>query len=264
MSDGPAGPGLEPPGPEAGPGPGPEAGPGPTSGAARRVGARAGAGRPDAALVAALAVLAAWNLLVRARIDDERFRAAAAAALGVIVLCIGIAGGRSRAELGLSAARLPAGMRWGGGAALAVGLVLSLAALIPATRHLLADPRAEVSGADMLIAALVTIPLGTVLLEECAFRGTLLALLLPRVGRLRAAAATATLFGLWHLPPIVAGSHDGILSMLSACAGVFVVTAAAGAVFAWLRLRSGSLLAAGLAHVATNSGALIVAWAVAR
>jgi CAAX protease family protein len=38
------------------------------------------------------------------------------------------------------------------------------------------------------------------------------------------------------------------------------VTACAGMVFCWLRLRSGSLIAPILAHVATNGLALAVAW----
>ena len=42
------------------------------------------------------------------------------------------------------------------------------------------------------------------------------------------------------------------------------VTFVAGLVFAWLRLRSRSLVAPVLAHVATNGLALVAAWAVAH
>jgi len=50
--------------------------------------------------------------------------------------------------------------------------------------------------------------------------------------------------------------------VLAAAAGTFVATFAAGLAFCWLRIRSGSLLAPAMAHLATNSVALVVAWLV--
>ena len=47
-------------------------------------------------------------------------------------------------------------------------------------------------------------------------------------------------------------------------AGAVVVTFVAGLVFGWLRLRSRSLVAPVLAHVATNGLALVAAWVVAH
>ena len=47
-------------------------------------------------------------------------------------------------------------------------------------------------------------------------------------------------------------------------AGAVVVTFLAGLVFAWLRLRSRSLVAPVLAHVATNGLALVAAWVLAH
>jgi membrane protease YdiL (CAAX protease family) len=44
--------------------------------------------------------------------------------------------------------------------------------------------------------------------------------------------------------------------------GAVAVTFVAGLVFCWLRLRSRSLVAPFIAHVATNGLALVVAWAV--
>jgi membrane protease YdiL (CAAX protease family) len=41
------------------------------------------------------------------------------------------------------------------------------------------------------------------------------------------------------------------------------LTFAAGLAFGWLRLRSQSLLAPMLAHIATNSVAFVVAWVLA-
>jgi membrane protease YdiL (CAAX protease family) len=48
--------------------------------------------------------------------------------------------------------------------------------------------------------------------------------------------------------------------VLVGCSG----TAAAGALFSWLRLRSGSLLAPALLHLTANSGGLLASVAAAR
>jgi membrane protease YdiL (CAAX protease family) len=46
--------------------------------------------------------------------------------------------------------------------------------------------------------------------------------------------------------------------------GTVVATFIAGLVFSWLRLRSRSLIAPILAHIATNGLALLIAWFVAH
>lgn len=43
-------------------------------------------------------------------------------------------------------------------------------------------------------------------------------------------------------------------------AGNVLATAVAGAVFSWLRIRSGSLLAPALAHLGTNDITYVVGW----
>ena len=71
----------------------------------------------------------------------------------------------------------------------------------------------------------------------------------------------------WHVLPtlhtmpdnraVAAASTGGqVLAVLGAVAVTFV----AGLVFCWLRLRSRSLIAPVMAHVATNGLALTVAW----
>ncbi|MBV8951398.1 MAG: CPBP family intramembrane metalloprotease [Actinobacteria bacterium] len=47
-------------------------------------------------------------------------------------------------------------------------------------------------------------------------------------------------------------------------AAAVAITFAAGVLFCWLRLRSRSLLAPLLAHLATNGAAFVVAWFVVR
>jgi membrane protease YdiL (CAAX protease family) len=147
-------------------------------------------------------------------------------------------------------------------------VLLLVAALVPVLRPLLGDARVAGLGAGELAGqVLVRIPLGTVLWEEVAFRGVLLAAL----GRLRslrgATGASAVLFGLWHVRPalgalaandLAAGPLARTGAVVLACLG----TAAAGVLFAELRLRSGSLLAPALLHLAMNCLGVLAAAAV--
>jgi uncharacterized protein len=58
------------------------------------------------------------------------------------------------------------------------------------------------------------------------------------------------------------GEAGSVAGQVLLVLGAVVVTSAGGMVFCWLRLRSGSLIAPVLAHVATNGLALAVAWFV--
>jgi CAAX protease family protein len=84
--------------------------------------------------------------------------------------------------------------------------------------------------------------------------------------RVSAVAWSSVLFGMSHIQPTLStmgqtalGPHlaHRPLSQALFVAGNVTVTGAAGAVFAWLRLRSGSVLAPLLAHSALNDSALI-------
>jgi membrane protease YdiL (CAAX protease family) len=75
-----------------------------------------------------------------------------------------------------------------------------------------------------------------------------------------AIAADALLFGLWHIPPALNdASGKAAAATLGVVIGTIAATAFAGAVFAWLRVRSGSVVAPMLAHLATNSFAYAAA-----
>ena len=120
------------------------------------------------------------------------------------------------------------------------------------------DDRVEVGLGKMLFEVLVEIPLATVMFEEVAFRGVLLGLLRKRLPTWPAVVVSAVLFGLWHVDGVVRG-HDGP-GLAAAVAGTLAATTLAGLGFAWLRVRSDSLVAPVLAHWATNSLAFVVAW----
>jgi len=177
--------------------------------------------------------------------------------------------GATRADLGLARTDMRAGLLYGAAAFGAVLLVLVVAAVIPATNGFLHDSRAQIGGGRLLYEIGVPIVLLTAIPEEFAFRGVLLGSALRLWGPWRASLITSALFGLWHIAPTLhtmsdnrefagAAAHTGgqVLLVLGSVAVTFV----AGLVFCWLRLRSRSLIAPVMAHVATNGLALTVAW----
>ena len=84
-------------------------------------------------------------------------------------------------------------------------LVFALGMIIPATQHAFIDTRiGNATLGQMLLVVLVQIPLGTVVLEEVAFRGVLPALMgaSPAIRwRWGPVLGASTLFGLWHILP---------------------------------------------------------------
>ncbi|MGR6964639.1 CPBP family intramembrane glutamic endopeptidase [Geodermatophilus sp. URMC 61] len=223
-------------------------------------------------LVAALVpVLGAWNNLVVHRLPGRpgSYVVANVAATAVL-LAAARAAGLSWAELGFDRRRLAAGARWGGACVAVVAAGYGTALAVPVLRPLLGDARAaDLDGGELAGQTLVRIPLGTVLWEEVAFRGVLLAALGRLLSRRGATGTSAALFGLWHVRPTLGALAANDLAggplartgaVLLACLG----TAAAGVLFAELRLRSGSLLAPALLHLATNSLGLLAAATVHR
>jgi membrane protease YdiL (CAAX protease family) len=217
-----------------------------------------------------VAVLAAWNNLVVTRLPGYpgSYVVVNAAAGGVLLVSARWAG-LTWDELGLARRRLPAGVRWGGTCAGLVAAGLAAAVAIPAVRPLVTDARAGgMDGGQIAYQALVRVPFGTVLWEEIAFRGVLLAAFARLLTLPAATAASSAVFGVWHIRPalsalaandLVEGPVATAAAVLLACLG----TAGAGVVLTSLRLRSGSLLAPVLVHLATNSlGSLAAAAAI--
>ncbi len=188
----------------------------------------------------------------------------AAAVLTVAMALIAWSAGATAADLGLRRQDVPAGLRYGGAAFALVLVVLVIAAVIPATNGSLHDSRAAISGGRVFYKVIVTIVLGTVIPEELAFRGVLLGSALNLWGKWRAVLITSVLFGLWHITTTLHTKSDNQSVRHASTAlvvlGAVAVTAAAGVIFCWLRLRSSSLVAPALAHFATNGLALTVAW----
>jgi membrane protease YdiL (CAAX protease family) len=169
-------------------------------------------------------------------------------------------------ELGCGRANVGAGLRWGAVAALVVGGAIALLVVIPASRSSFVDAKVTADSAvEHVLKPLLVIPLGTVLFEELVFRGVLLGVLLRDESQLRAIVVSSILFGLWHVPPALSdAAGKSTVSTLGVVIGTVAATTIAGAVFAWLRLRSGSLIAPICAHIATNSFAYVGALVASR
>lgn len=184
--------------------------------------------------------------------------------------------GRSWTELGLGRRSVATGVRWG---SIFVGTMVAIYLVgyaLPPTHDLFLDDRVkDLSFLQAAYYALVRVPLGTVLLEEVAFRGVLPAVLGARVRRPVAVGCSALLFGCWHILPAlglgsvnpVASDTVGSLPGWVTVVGAVVSTTAVGLWFWFLRHRSGSLLVPMALHWSTNGlGYLFayVAWSNVR
>lgn len=142
-------------------------------------------------------------------------------------------------------------------------------------RRLMADQAAEagvelpeLSTALLVGAQFVNIALGSLvntvpaLGEELGWRGWLVPRLRP-LGTAGTILVSGVVWGLWHAPLVLLGYNyapaPGWLGLLAMCG----LTIGFGAVLAWLRLASGSVWPAALAHGALNASAgLMVVFAV--
>ena len=158
-------------------------------------------------------------------------------------------------ELGLGRTHVRNGLRYGALALLAIGVVIAVLVAVPGTRSYFDNSSvAADSTAQRVLQPLLFIPLGTVVFEEVIFRGVLLAVLQRVWSRTSSLVVSSVCFGLWHLPPALRDTSDkGTATAVGIVVGTIAVTTVAGAGFAWLRLRSGSLIAPMMAHFATNS-----------
>lgn len=204
---------------------------------------------------AVTAGLAVWNYLINRRIRPRHYVASNLAASAVLV-ALGSRLATPR-QLGLHLERgLPIGLA--GAGVVALGSVV--ASRLPATAHFFDDKR--VSRDDVTYQALVRIPLGTVVLEELAFRSVLPALV-DGGDRSAPSLRSAALFGLWHVIPTINtldinGVEDRRTKTAAVAAGV-ATTAVAGWVFDLLRLRSGSVVAPMLVHWSGNAFSYLLA-----
>ena len=226
------------------------------------------------ALAVTVVVMVAVNVWVH--LGTERWQPVVGPVVAGILLVVGRSAGLSWDQLGLGPSAVVRGLLWGAAAAALVGAAYAIALSVPRWRGLFRDPRHRVGMRPALVLALLAVPLGTVVVEEVAFRSVLWGLLVAEHGTLTATVVTSLLFGLWHVLPAVHGARasvpDGLVprgDLLRRMAGTVAFTALAGLVFAFLRHQSGSLLAPVLLHWATNGLGVLAAavawrWSSAR
>jgi len=174
-------------------------------------------------------------------------------------------------DLGLGPHWVRNGLRWGLPVVGLIAIVYTITILMPGSEELFSDARRdELTLWQTLWLAFVRVPLGTVLLEEVAFRGVLFGLFRRRFGPWGATLGSSLLFGIWHVLPSlqIAQSVPVIGQTLGPAAdaslisvmGAVVFTTLAGVALVMLRRWSHSLLAPALAHWATNGLGYIFSW----
>jgi membrane protease YdiL (CAAX protease family) len=175
-------------------------------------------------------------------------------------------------DLGLGRGTWRRGAIWAAIEIAAVAVVFAVGAALPLTRSAFRDSRYQLSWPHALLTAFVLIPVGTVLLEEVAFRGVLWGLLRQARGTAVATIGSSVLFGLWHVLPSLSLATDnaavgdavgtGRSAELISVLGTVAFTGLTGVIFCELRRRSGSLLAPAGLHWATNAIGVLAAAAV--
>ncbi|MEV0613621.1 CPBP family intramembrane glutamic endopeptidase [Nonomuraea sp. NPDC050404] len=95
--------------------------------------------------------------------------------------------------------------------------------------------------------------------EELGWQGYLLPRLAP-LGVWPAMACTALVFALWHLPTLIMGGQYPGHSPLTSVAYMIISTVLIVPIFAWLRMRSGSVWPAVLAHSFVSGAGVQLVW----
>ena len=218
--------------------------------------------------VASCALLALYNNVIGAQSWHRRWYAPANACAAAAALAAARASGLTAGEMGLGRGAWRPGRPASALSAATVAGYLAAAAL-PVTRPFLNDQRVTtLDGRGLAYQVAFRIPVGTVLWEEIAFRGVLQAALGRVMSEPAAIAVASGVFGIWHIRPTAAALRVNQLAgdrlfAARVTAGV-AATAAGGALFSWLRARSGSLAAPVLLHLTTNCAGPVVAWTLAR
>jgi membrane protease YdiL (CAAX protease family) len=180
-------------------------------------------------------------------------------------------------QLGLARHTHARGLRWGLGVIGVVAAIYLAGVLLPTTRSAFLDARYHLPPASALLTAFVVIPVGTILLEEVAFRSVLWAFLSQHARTGQVLVLSSVAFGFWHILPAMATATGnpavgsavaglGPFAKIAVVAGTVAFTALGGVVAGELRRRSGSLFASVGMHWATNAlGVLfgVMAWHLA-
>jgi len=222
------------------------------------------------ALGAAIAVLAFSNVMSN-RILPSWAYVPWNLSMAFVLLGIAYRGGAGPVAVGLGIRHwhrpVGVGLLLFGGTA----LLFALGMIVPATQSAFIDTRiGDADVAQMLWVVLVQIPLGTVVLEEVAFRGVLPALMggSPAIRwRWIPVLGASIVFGLWHILPSIGidnanaavGGALGHNQVLTTTLALVSMTIAGVAMCALAHLGKG-IKTTMLLHWATNSLGFFAAW----
>ncbi len=193
----------------------------------------------------------------------------------VVLLAIGLLDGNDFTDMGLGFSYLFPGLIWASASIAGVTLVYLIGSIFKKTREAFADDRiGSLSGGRLLFQSLVEVPLGTVLLEEIAFRAVLFSMLARRFDLTTTIVISAIVFGLWHILPSF-GTHEdnpalgsvvgsGRRGNIWAILASVLTTTLAGVLFTVMRIFSGSVLAPMGFHWATNGLGYAFSWILLR
>ena len=224
---------------------------------------------PGAAVAVVIVVLALLNV-VDIRVPHASLVVGPACVAGLTA--VARLAGLSWQDLGLGPGTWRPGLKWAAVEIAIVGAVLAAGAALPLTREAFRDSRYRLDWGSALLTALVLIPIGTVLVEELAFRGVLWGLLREVKGTRTATVVSSALFGVWHVLPslglatnnaaITGTVGRGRSAQTATVLATVLFTGLSGVVFCELRRRSGSILASAGLHWATNGLSVLASAAV--
>jgi uncharacterized protein len=215
----------------------------------------------DRAAGMAVAVLTGSNLLTNSWLPPAAY-VPWNVSIGASLIALARSSGCHPVEIGADPRRLRGALMVGGVGAGVVAIAYGIAVRTPAGKEFFRDDRVTSVGTTTALWQLfVRIPLGTVLMEEVAFRGVLPALLTSSRRPLwLPGTISSLLFGLWHvlpsrdLPLANAGVRRALGAKVSGHATVLAVgvTTLGGVGLNLLRQRTGHLAAPIAVHLATN------------
>jgi membrane protease YdiL (CAAX protease family) len=228
--------------------------------------------RRSYALVAAIALLALSNVMANRILPSWAYVPwNLAVAVGLVLLARWAGSGLIAIGLDIRHWHRPVAL--GLLLAAATAAIFTIGMLLPATRDAFLDTRASNNPLGMMLyQVLVRIPLGTVLLEEIAFRGVLPTLMgaAPAIRwRWGPVLGASFLFGLWHILPSL-----GLTSGNAAVADVLGSDQVAATLLAVASMTLAGVTMCGLArlgkgikttmllHWATNSLGFVAAWLI--
>jgi CAAX protease family protein len=166
-------------------------------------------------------------------------------------------------DVGLEKDKLQTGIKYGLACSVIIFAVLLLIFFIDPT--VFKDPRYHQPIITSVFSAIFIEPFKTVLFEELAFRGILLAILLKLTNqKWTAVIVSSVLFGLWHVTSSAAiGNYHAASSLVINRAYIMIaavcITSLAGVILSELKLRSKSLAAPLVVHWVVDALSIVLA-----